>query len=291
MIDINLAGKLKKSREKVTIERKPPNPRMMIILGSVMILSLAFFFFGDALLGMFIPEPEFKPISIQRPPVQQPAPAVQDTQVAEQPEVIPEPVEETPAPEVDWDYGISMQHLSAYVQFTRTLPQHIDYKVITVSGDRIIAELVSGTGSQDISGVRQEIDSSLPMYNFTYTPGSSDLQVWGNLKADAGLPGGSPGADYAQAEANVDGLSSLAKEHNISFRAQDLTGPIARGGNTVLPGWIKLQGTEANMARYLERLNQERMSLNILRITGSPGSGNRNDGRIVQVYFQFELII
>jgi len=290
MIDINLAGRVKKTREKVRTERQPPNPKLMIALGCVGVFALIFYLYGDSILGFFISQPEIRPIQAVSKPVEQ-TQAAPDTQQVEQPPVEQpeETIEESPPPP-NWDYGRSMLHISTYVKITRSIPATIDYNVITVTGDRIIAELHTG-GDMQFENIQSAINEQLSNYSFSYKSETNDLQVWGQLNAGFNVPDKSPQSKYRSAEANVDALNSLAKEHKVSLNAQDLTGPITRGNLTILPGWIKFQGTEADILAFLERLQEEGVSLNILRITGSPGPGRKQAGRNVQLFFQFELIM
>jgi len=297
MIDINLARKIKEKKPKPS-KRTPPNPKLIIVLSSICILFIIFYVFGDAIVGLFIPKPSFQPISqITQQQVQPPVdtPQVEQPVVEEQP---PEeenlPIEETettePVTAVSWNYSQSSLHFTAYIAFTEALPENLDYKVITVSGDRIIAELET-TANTQLSRIQSSITNQLPMYSFSFTPNGTNLQVWGSLKSRQDYTGTAPDIKYADAEANVDALNAIAKTHNITLEAQNLTGPIIRDNLTVFPGWIKFYGSESSMLAFLTQLKNEKLSLNIVRIVSSYSGKRQLKNQKIQLFFQFELII
>ncbi|MFC1557270.1 hypothetical protein ACFL5L_04735 [candidate division KSB1 bacterium] len=279
MIDINLAGKREKPKEKPVKERKPPDKKLIIRLGLAAALVVVLYFYWDGIIGLFIPTPEI------------PMPVTQSA-ITEPGTIQSEPATETPPPETApaaWDYARSMRHIDAYIALTRVLSGNFDYRVITVSGDRIIAE-IEMKGSAQFSQAESAINQNLPMYSFSYIRGDTLLQVWGDLKPDSEPEAAAPSRDYAQAEANVDALSTFAQQHNITFREQDLTDPHMRNNMNIMPGWIKLQGTESNIITFLSSVQEEGLSLNIQTITGSPGQNGGPAAETVQLFFQFELI-
>ena len=293
MIDINLLGKIQKSKpEKASSTGGLDRTKAGIIGGGAVLLLGLFWIFGDALIGMFYSSAP-PGTSTQQARLDSLNSVLAERSLASESEPEPEPaVEEEPDPSpisLPWDYPLSMAYIDAFTTFVQTLPATADYYVIVVGKSGIIAELIVANESEFFE-LQSAISGALPGYTFEFRPSESILQVWGNRKADVPLFESSPSPDFLTPEANLSALTTISRENSVTIKERGRTTNIVRNNVSLLPIRIKIQGSENNILRYLNSISDKRLNLNITKISGSGLNRNRGNNSSV-LNFHFEILM
>ncbi len=280
MIDINLLGKKPNKAPKPKLNMDY-NPKTVTIFGLLIVIVGIYYIFQDELLGLFIAKPvTYQPISVPETTVQTP-PETTITQPVQDP-VVEEP-------EVTWDYNLSMNHIETFIALNSIIPEKVDYNVISVSGDRIIAEITTNLLSNS-SDFKNNLRESLPNYDFNFKENGSRLDIWGTIKANAGLSDMNLSSDFTSPAVVLQSISDLSTQYKIRIQARDLSAELSRNNLTVIPGWIKFTGLEDKLLEFLSEIHSKGYSINVTRISGSSLNRSAGQNSRVNLSFQYELI-
>ncbi len=297
MIDINLLGKKPKTKpEGPSILSQLSRTKAGIFGGSAVLLLGLFWIFGDTIVGMMYTSPapsvntqQARLDSLKRALAERPLATQQEQPIIQEPEPVQEP---EPKPvELPWDYGLSITHIEAFTTLIHALPQTTDYNIIVISRNGIVAELIE-VDADVLVELQSTISNALPGYTFDFRPMESTLQIWGNRKNDMSMTDVSPSPDYSYStpDANLSALNAISQESNVTISERGNTVPTVRDNISLLPIWIKLQGTETNILRYLDSIRTKRLNLNITKISSSGLHRNLN-GESSVLNFHFEILM
>ena len=297
MIDINLLGKKPKTKlEGPSILSQLGRTKIGIYVGSAVLFLGLYWIFGDTIVGMMYTTPtptinthQARLDSLKRVLAERQLATQQEQPITQTPE--PEPVQE-PEPEpvvLPWDYGLSITQIEAFTTLIHALPKTTDYNIIVISRNGIVAELIE-IDADVLVGLQSTILNALPDYTFDFRPTESTLQIWGNRKNNVIMSDISPSADYSTPDANLSALNVISQESNVTISERGNTVPTVRNNISLLPIWIKLQGTETNILRYLDSIREKRLNLNITKISSS-GLHRDQNGESSVLNFHFEILM
>lgn len=288
MIDINLLGKQPKSKP-VKAPREGPliPPKVLMMLPIVIVLAL-FAFFYQTIIDLIMPGSEpAVPITFEQPI---PGDTIQTTidtvaPPVENPVVVSEPA----APDMPFDFALSMEHISVFTSFVRSIPVGVKYNLVSIRGNGIIAEIVSDN-DESMFDIQIAITGSLNNYDFDAEPVNNLLQLWGTFKSGASRTETSPSPELTTPESVLGALNSSSREHNITVQGPGNTNATTRDNLQILPVWIKYSGSEDNILNFLDDIRQKRIPINITKISGE----NRNRGQsnaVTILNFHFEIVM
>ncbi|MCH7783011.1 hypothetical protein IID62_08075 [candidate division KSB1 bacterium] len=287
MIDINLLGKQLKAKP-VKKPRDGPlvPPKLLLILLGVSVVALFAFFYED-ILNFILPDEE--------PPVlttEESAPVTIDTSQTPSDTVtsVEIPVVVTPpAPDMPFDYALSMEHVSVFTSFVRSIPAGVKYNLISIRGNTIIAE-IAAENDENMFEIQTSVTGSLNNYDFDAQPVNNLLQLWGTFKPGASRDEISPSSGLSTPESVLGALNTSSREHNITVQGPGDTNVTTRDNIQILPVRIKYSGSENNILEFLDDIREKRIPINITKISGE----NRNRGQsnaVTVLNFHFEIIM
>lgn len=285
MIDINLLGKQPKAK-RVKAPREGPliPPKVLMMLPIVIVLAL-FGFFYQTIIDFVMPEETPPALTTELPAV-----VVIDTpQTPVDTVTTPVVVSDPAVPGMPFDYAMSMEHVSVFTSFVRSIPAGIQYNLISVRGNGIIAEIISNSDAS-MFDVQTAITGSLNNYDFDAQPVNNLLQLWGTFKPGASRNAISPSADLSTPESVLGALNTSSREHNITVQGPGDTNATTRDNLQILPVWIKYSGSEDNILDFLDDIKAKKIPINITKISGE----NRNRGQanaVTVLNFHFEIVM
>jgi len=291
MIDINLLRSAQKSRPGTPASRKKPlTLGLFFILACVAALAAVFIMYGDIFIDTLMPEQQEEIQSSTVVPEQTPAQKPESRK--EQAESLPrQPAAAGEKPRRPaWNYSLSMLHIDTYRTLTHVLSETASYDLITVSGDRIVAEIETGGGAPS-AALQNVLKQRLPAYSFSYSPKGGSLQIWGTRKPEREIPVKSVDSKSADVKTQTAALYSLIKKRQVSVITRAITGPVSRNDMSVYSGRVKLSGSESRILRFLQDLQAEGLSINILKISGTAAAGESRNNPAVQLFMLFEIIL
>ncbi len=295
MIDINLLGEKPKTKpEGLSILSQLSRKKVGIYGGSTVLLLGLFLIFGDTIVGMMYTSPapavdtqQARLDSLKRVLAERQLATQQEQPIIQEPEPVQEPEPETVV--FPWDYGLSITHIEVFTTLIYALPQTTDYNVIVISRNGIVAELIE-IDADVLVELQSTISNALPDYTFDFRSTESTLQIWGNRKNDMNMTDVSPSPDYSTPDANLSALNAISQESNVTISERGNAVPTVRNNISLLPIWIKLQGTETNILHYLGSILEKRLNLNITKISSS-GLHRILNGESSALNFQFEILM
>ena len=292
MIDINLLGKQGQAKAKpVKKPREGPlvPPKLLLILLGVSVVALFAFFYED-ILNFILPDEETPVLTIEETAAvaidtsQTPSDTI--TTPVEIPVVVSEPL---PAPDMPFDYALSMEHVSVFTSLVRSIPAGVKYNLISIRGNTIIAE-IAAENDENMFEIQTSVTGSLNNYDFDAQPVNNLLQLWGTFKPGASRDEISPSSDLSTPESVLGALNTSSREHNITVQGPGDTNVTTRDNIQILPVRIKYSGSENNILGFLDDIREKRIPINITKISGE----NRNRGQsnaVTVLNFHFEIIM